>query len=501
MLEKIINIRAIGRFTDCTGQGDTLFRRLTLIYGENGRGKTTLCDILRSLANGDADLIKGRATLGTPDKPLVQLRAGGAGYSFKDGAWSSQYPDLCIFDKTFVHNNVYAGDLIEHEHKRNLYQVIVGEQGTQLARRIEKLDSDIRQLNKDISATKTAIEAVCPKHISIDAFVPLAELANADSQIKAKETELSALSRSAEISRRGILQSITLPSLPMGLVPLLSKTLDELSKEAEEMVRKHVDQHLGNGGEQWIAQGMGFDHDGTCPYCGQLTKDVPLLSAFKAFFGDGYKRLKADVNTTRQDIDHILGESAVVGIQRTITSNATLVEFWKQFADVSDAVALTFEEVEPVIRNLRDEALKATDAKTAAILEPISSDTLRESKSGLLKLTPLMSSYNAFVSAVNTRIAEQKRVTGTGNLQATTNDLATLKAQQKRHESPTKENCQRYSEQVTQKKSLEAEKDTAKKELDQFGSTVCVEYERRINELLERFHAGFRICDTTRRYV
>ena len=49
MLEKIVQIKNIGRFRDYAASGDVTFRKLTLVYAENGRGKTTLCVILRSL--------------------------------------------------------------------------------------------------------------------------------------------------------------------------------------------------------------------------------------------------------------------------------------------------------------------------------------------------------------------------------------------------------------------------------------------------------------------
>jgi wobble nucleotide-excising tRNase len=50
MLQRIISIRNVGRFLNCSASGDVTFRRFTLIFAENGRGKTTLCAILRSLA-------------------------------------------------------------------------------------------------------------------------------------------------------------------------------------------------------------------------------------------------------------------------------------------------------------------------------------------------------------------------------------------------------------------------------------------------------------------
>jgi ATP-dependent DNA helicase RecG len=42
MLEKFISIKNIGRFRDCCPRGDVTFRKLTLLFAENGRGKTTV---------------------------------------------------------------------------------------------------------------------------------------------------------------------------------------------------------------------------------------------------------------------------------------------------------------------------------------------------------------------------------------------------------------------------------------------------------------------------
>jgi len=501
VLEKIIRIRAVGRFADRLGHGDTQFRRLTLVYGENGRGKTTLCDILRSLANGNGDLIKGRASLGTTDKPLVQLRAGGNTYTFKDGTWNTPYSDLCVFDKTFVHNNVYTGDLIEHEHKRNLYQVIVGEEGASLARRIEAIDRDVRQLNKEITSYRLAIEAVLPTGHTVEEFIELPVLDEPEKRIREKESELAALHKSDEIARKGSLQIIVLPTLPLGMKNLLAKTLDDLSKQSEDVVRQHVERNLGSGGEEWIAQGLGYDHENQCPYCGQVTKGLPLLGAFRAFFGEGYKALKAEVTKFKENIEQLFGEAAVMELQEKISANAALIDFWSQFADVSDAVILDADDILGALRTLRDIALKAIATKAGAILEPCSAEAIQEAEANVASLQKTVASYNTSIAALNLRIAEQKRLAGAGDVGDLSNDLVSLKARQKRHESPTSENCMRYSFHLASKKKLESDKETAKQDMDEYGTSVCVEYQQRINELLERFHAGFTICDTTRRYV
>ena len=51
-LKKVTTIRSVGRFKAARIAGGN-YDRFTLIYGGNGRGKSTLCAILRSLQTND----------------------------------------------------------------------------------------------------------------------------------------------------------------------------------------------------------------------------------------------------------------------------------------------------------------------------------------------------------------------------------------------------------------------------------------------------------------
>jgi wobble nucleotide-excising tRNase len=75
MIKKIINIKNTGKFRACTPKGDLLFNKLSIIYSENGRGKSTLSNIFRSLNEQDENLIIGRKTLGAVmvNKTLISL--------------------------------------------------------------------------------------------------------------------------------------------------------------------------------------------------------------------------------------------------------------------------------------------------------------------------------------------------------------------------------------------------------------------------------------------
>jgi wobble nucleotide-excising tRNase len=54
MLKKITEITRVGRFIGYTAAGVGQYGKLTLVFGENAKGKTTLTAILRSAQTGDA---------------------------------------------------------------------------------------------------------------------------------------------------------------------------------------------------------------------------------------------------------------------------------------------------------------------------------------------------------------------------------------------------------------------------------------------------------------
>ena len=191
MLEKIVQIKSIGRFRNYAANGDVTFRKLTLIYAENGRGKTTLCAILRSLQTGQTEFVAERKTLAATDPAFVHIRLNNANYQFTNNAWTETYPDIAIFDPVFVNDNVCSGDYVEHEQKKNLYRVIVGTHGVQLAKQIEDLDGQIRDANTDLRTKRDAASGHLPSGTVLDDYLQWQPVADVEEQVRRKTEELT----------------------------------------------------------------------------------------------------------------------------------------------------------------------------------------------------------------------------------------------------------------------------------------------------------------------
>jgi wobble nucleotide-excising tRNase len=114
MLEKIELIRSVGKYRDFKASKDISFRRLSLIYAQNARGKTTLASIIRSLKTGDVVHLLERASIGSSHPQEVHIRVDGKVVRFASGKWSETLSTIEIFDETFIEDNMMGDGTYSH---------------------------------------------------------------------------------------------------------------------------------------------------------------------------------------------------------------------------------------------------------------------------------------------------------------------------------------------------------------------------------------------------
>ncbi len=313
MIEKFISIKNIGRFRDCTPRGDVTLRKLSLLFAENGRGKTTLCAILRSLQSGRPEFIIERRSLGTSDPTSAKIRLSGNNFTFGVNGWSDIHPDIAVFDSVFVHDNVYAGNYVDHDHKKNLYRVIVGSQGVLLAKQIEDLDSKIRDANNDIRRRKLAVSQRVPNGVALEDYLAWQTDVNIETKIQKKSAEIAKLQRTqekaTEIQSKELLSTVSLPDFPADFMPILTRELVDVTADAESHVRQQIaDHNMGFHGETWLSQGLGFVAFEKCPFCGQGISGNELIAYYRTHFNVAYKNLKQEVAQLTQNVINSIGE-------------------------------------------------------------------------------------------------------------------------------------------------------------------------------------------------
>lgn len=501
MLQRIISIKGVGRFRNCGAAGDVSFRRYTLIFAENGRGKTTLCAILRSLFTSSPELVMGRATLGHREPPEIRLLMDGSNVAFRGGAWSAAYPHIEVFDGTYVSENVFAGDAVDTEHRRNLYRVIIGARGVALAARITEIDAEIGAKNREIRDNRAAFQQQATG-MTPEAFIALPVDPEIDVKIAALEQTLQATQRSAQLQQRAELASVNIPAFPPGFSALLAKTFEQVAGNAERQVAEHLERHhMRARGEPWLTEGLRYVTAESCPFCAQSLAGVGLIQAFRAFFSRDYHALRDEATALTRQLDAAFGERVAAAVEHALVQNAGHVEFWQQYCDITAPGLPQAGSIADVLLALRRAAEALLQAKAASPLEAVPpGDDFTQTLTSFNALREAIAAYNEQIAAGNAVIGARKREAQAADERTVQLELVHLRAQRGRHTQEIRPLCERDGTLQGDKRRLEEEKERVREQLDAHTAQVIQQYGAAINRYLERINAGFRITTPTHTY-
>src|SRR4030095_7396986 len=141
MINKVERLTSIGKFRNYNATGQVNFHKLTLIYGDNGGGKTTLTSVFRSLTTNKPEIVRSRISTNNTAPQAAQITQTGTPnifHTFGAAGWTTPFADIEIFDIHFVNDNIYSGFDFNDEHKKQLHQFVIGAQGIAIQNQIEQ---------------------------------------------------------------------------------------------------------------------------------------------------------------------------------------------------------------------------------------------------------------------------------------------------------------------------------------------------------------------------
>jgi wobble nucleotide-excising tRNase len=503
MINKLIAIRNVGKLRNHNSKGDMELRRLSLVHAENGRGKTTLCGIFRSLQTGQAHYIAERKTLGSAGAAEVNLLVDGTKVSFRNDVWSLPYPSIAIYDSTFVAENVYAGDYVEHDHKKNLYRVIVGAEGLKLVEACTTLDTKSRDLSKQVTSQESLVKKHVPDGTRFEDFLAFQKDEQIETKIAAKTAQVNLLADADAVKAKPGMSMLVLPSPPADLGIMLQKDIEGVAKDAEVQVQKHIAaRKMGAAGEQWLVEGQQYTAGGACPFCGASLQGNALIQAYQDYFSDSYRRFKAEIATLEERFEAALSDAKIWEVQEILRQNGRLTEFWQAYVPAKMPMLAFEANAVPLLAGLRQVLRAYVKRKVQTPLEKIACDEeFEDAKRKWASLRCQVEAYNAAVEALNAEIAAKKKASTEGDLATARKELARLQGQKTRHADAVAKDCEHYEDLLKQKDNVEKQKKQAKADLEAYNKKVLGKYEKSINDLLELFNAGFRITGTQLQHV
>jgi wobble nucleotide-excising tRNase len=493
-------VRNIGRFDNVATGAALPFSRVTVVYAENGRGKTTLAAILRSLATGRGAPILERRRLGAPNPPHVVVDVdGGPSAIFQNGAWSRTAPHIVIFDDNFVAENVCSGIEVAASHRQNLHELIVGAQGVALNAALQGEVDKIEVHNRQLRDHENAIPAHRRGALDVDAFCALALPADLPRLIEEAERRLAAGRDAGRIAGMAVLPTVSLPAIDLdAFAYVLGKGLPELDADALARVQAHLSS-LGRGAETWIGEGMAFagrlaeQGHSDCPFCAQDLAGSPVLAHYRSYFGDAYNGLKAEIAAATEVFAVAHGGDVPAAFERTVREAVERQGFWKDFAAIP-AVEIDTAQIALGWKTAREGMQALLSAKRAAPLEILAiPEEVRAAVGAHNGRCDALEAATAGFVAVNVTlelVKEQARDANLPNLEA---DLQRLRAAEARHDPVVAPLCAAYLTEKTAKAATERARRAARTALDGHRQTAFPQYGAAINDFLQRFNATFRV--------
>lgn len=502
MINSIRLLRNIGLFDSVDSARGIPLSRLTVIYSENGRGKTTLAAILRSLATGDPLPIAERRRLAAAHAPHVVLECSGGPSPalFENNAWNRTLADLVVFDDVFVDENVHSGLAVQASHRQNLHEWILGAQAVALNRQLQQLVERIENHNRELRAKESAIPATDRGPFSVDEFCALPARSDIDQAIQEAERALAGARDQDAIRTTPPFELLSLPELDLGGIErVLQPDLPALDAATLARVQAHLG-GLGEGGEAWVADGMrrvpqesGDTAAGTCPFCAQDLKTSPVIQHYRVYFSDAYVALKRTVSDALVGVNRARGGDVLAGFERAVRVAVERRQFWSQFCDVAEVTL----DTAAIVRDWRAAGEAVVGQLTAKQDAPLERMELSRETRALVAAYEL---HREMIATINQRLQEANLAIGvakeraeTANVQILTGDLARLKAIKARHEPATAALCEEYLVERATKEATEQQRDGAKAALEQHRTTVFPGYQTAINVYLRKFNAGFRL--------
>lgn len=511
MLKKIISIQNVGRFSSLTAepgnQGE--FAKLNVIYARNGDGKSTLCDLFRSLAQNAPAYVIGRKRFGSDAESKVEILLGGSPNcmaEFSPQGWATQpqgiLPKIMIYDERFVLENVLVGHQVEAAQRRSLFGLVIGAQAIALEDRVAKAGEAQKTATTEHATAEVNAKALLPTGWTLATWRQLPTVDHIEELIREKEEEYkranTAATNAAAIKSKALLATLVLPEAPADLMEVLATSLEGTTADAMEVVKAHLEKHR-NIDLNWLEQGFDVGEAKECPYCAQDTTRSELVQLYASIFNEALRNQQQRINEIEAAVSSGFGEVGRLRLKQAFDTNGSEQQWWKdtgglsislssdmnvdQVIDQMAGVETTVHNVLKRKRNNPNQAITLSDTETQVL------NAWRDCVDGAKPYLDSLSQANAAIRKHQSGIASS-------NTEQISKELDRFKATQARYATNAVAAFARLEQAEQKKGRSDKEKTNANTALKEESIKMFKEYGGRINQNLTAFGVAFQIKQT-----
>lgn len=497
MLERVICIDNVGVFKKGVQHVSSL-KKLTLIYADNARGKSTLSSVMLACANGDAKELQGRKTFGATTDQKVVMRftpPGAAAFNaeFSAAGWSGAKPNLHVFNQAFVERNVYAQGEVQPEQRESLLNLALGHAAIAERAVYEQQGALQKECAGKVAAAEGALSGYRGE-LTVDQFIKLEPLNDVDAQLEAVDKEINEARASSRIASRSSFLKLPVPLFDLtSIETVLTSSFNSLALKAEQVAKAHFAKHNGAETERWVADGLRHKPEDECPFCGQRTGQLDLLKSYKEYFDGAFTAHLGRVANLRQDIGLQVGDRQLTQWTARFESNQNVAQVWSESLELEPLPVIEFEKVSATLDASRATLDGLAQAKAGSPHQAVDISALDATKAELAKLVEQNIKYNEAVDALNQKVAAYKEKLATPNVPALEAKRKALAVRKVRFEATTVSLVEAVKKARDDYKAAEKAKDLAREALDRLMGETLIKFQAAINAWLTKFAAPFSI--------
>jgi len=505
MFKKFITIQNLARFENPGSCASCEFLKWNVIFGDNGRGKSTITAIFRSVGENKSNHLLARQTLGQSNKPKVELlfdTTAGTGTDvakFDGSVWDKNPQSVLVFDQDFIDGNVLIGGRVDYAQKRGLYEVFVGRQTGSLVEQIAEEDEVIRKLNPQIAEINARLLGHKKSDITIKQFIDLKKIDTANDPIPGLEKQLEIIQNKTKVLQSPVLQKVVyVPPDLEKLNTVLKTSVKTLSAEVTKAVKTKVASIGQPDAETWIERGHQFcEHtNGECPFCGQPLATSEIAKHYEEYFNKEYTTALTTLHDYHHEVTDGLNVGSLVTLGRLIGENDKRFEYWQSLS-VKGLEEIKFEIDE--LQGILTELLSLVEGVLSRKLQdPLTAIELPEQLSNTIdtltaKLEQLKQ-YNEDVERNNKLVEGFKAdLLKSDNGVEIKQKLYLAYDQRTRHTTAVDKQCSDYVKLSAEKKTHEQSKAQLRDTLDSSSKQIIEQHQTAINDCLKKSGASFTL--------
>jgi wobble nucleotide-excising tRNase len=202
--------------------------------------------------------------------------------------------------------------------------------------------------------------------------------------------------------------------IPTRLEEILGKTLEDVSRDAEAKIKKHLAAHGMTEQENWLSTGLKHAKD-DCPFCGQSLKGLDLIAAYRSFFNAAYEKFRTEQEQYHQLPAKHYSDDKIAVITSRLDTNVSSTHVWTRY--VMFTTPTLTSDIAEIISTFREELIALLDRKGTNLLAAVRlSPAYREAYQNLTALKAEVDAYNATIEEANKQIEAFKRTASPARL-------------------------------------------------------------------------------------